>query len=77
MRKRFRGHLDTFKMFLDSTFQTDTKELYSFQTLHFNSPENYNFPEGLYEERLERHETQFPLDLADATKAGEEFITVG
>ena len=74
MRKRFRGHLDVFKMFLDSTFATDTKELYSFETLHFGNPEKYNFPEGLYEKRLKIHNEQFPKDLAMAKEAGKQMV---
>ena len=70
MEQRFRPSLDAIKFFMRTTFHTEAEEVFSFQTLHWEHPERYRFSEELYQERKERHDKQFPLDLQNAFEAG-------
>lgn len=70
MESRFRPSLDAIKFFMRTTFHSEPEEVFSFQTLHWERPEKYRFPETLYEQRKQRHGEQFPLDLQNALEAG-------
>lgn len=73
MEQRFRPSLDSIKFFMRTMFHTEPEEVFSFQTLHWEHPERYRFSEELYQERKERHDAQFPVDLQNAFEAGRRF----
>ena len=71
MEARFRPHLDLLKNCLARTFGMEVEEVFSFETLHWDHPERYEFSEEVYQARVRRRAEQFPKDLQNAYDAGE------
>ena len=74
----FEGALSTSKRFLESTFRQAPDCIYSYNTFQYNDSEAFidgfrNY--GANQEKKDRHETQFPIDLQSAYDAGVRMAT--
>lgn len=70
MEERFRTHLNDLKMFIWHTFSDQADEVFAFETLHWDHPENYVFDDKVYEQRAVRAEKEFLDEQNNAYETG-------
>ena len=74
LEKVIRPALNTIKKSLRQNFKVDVEEFFAFKTLQRNNQELYRPSSHTNpQERIERHETQWPIDLQSAYEAGIKF----
>ena len=71
--RRFRPHMDGIGGTFRGAFHTEPDEVDAYFTLHWQHPEDYNWPMELYDRKVEYKEKQWPVDLQNCYDAGVRF----
>ena len=66
--------LATLKMYLESTFHSETEQIFAYNTLQKKNYDDYRATRQSVAEKKILHETQFPIDCQNAFEAGKRMV---